>query len=120
MRKASGWHQDGVREPEDCQIASGTLKCVRIASGWRLNGVWMRRDGVKQASEVCQVVGVGVQSASRRVRVRQEGVRVALKRLQEYFWRQDGARMTANDAGPESNDEKEGQHHPVGVYSIGI
>ena len=55
----------------------------------------MRRDGVKEASEVCQVVGVGVQSASRCVRMRQEGVRVALGRLQDYFWPQDGVRMAS-------------------------
>ena len=48
-----------------------------MASGWRQDGVRMRQDGVRQASEVCQGSGVGARSTSRCVRMRQEGVRVA-------------------------------------------
>ena len=48
-----------------------------MASGWRQDGVRMRQDGVRQASEVCQGSGVGVRSTSRCIRMRQEGVRVA-------------------------------------------
>ena len=43
----------------------------------------MRQIGVRQASEVCQDSGLGVRSASGCVRMRQEGVRVASKRLQD-------------------------------------
>ena len=48
-----------------------------MASGWHQDGVRMRQDGVRQASEVCQGSGVGVRSTSRCIRMRQEGVRVA-------------------------------------------
>ena len=52
----------------------------------------MRQDGLRQASEVCPGSGVGVRSASRCVRMRQEGVRVASGRRQDNEasgWRQD-------------------------------
>ena len=64
----------------------------------------MRQDGVSQVSEVCQRNGGGVRSASGCVWMRQESIRVASGRRQENLasgWRQDGVRMTSNDAGPE-------------------
>ena len=63
-----------------------------MASGLRQDGVMMRQDGVRQASEVCQGSGVGVRSTSGCVRMRQEGVRVASGRRQDNLasgWRQD-------------------------------
>ena len=63
-----------------------------MASGWRREGVRMRLDGVRQASNVCQGRGVGVRSAAGCVRMRQEGVRVASGRCQDNLasgWRQD-------------------------------
>ena len=63
-----------------------------MASGWRQDGVRMRRDEARQASEVCQGSGVGVRSTSRCVRMRQKGVRVASGRRRDNLasgWRQD-------------------------------
>ena len=63
-----------------------------MASGWRQDGVRMRQDGVRQASNVCQGRGVGVRSASGCFRMGQEGVRVASERRQDNLasgWRQD-------------------------------
>ena len=63
-----------------------------MASGWRQDGVRMRQDGVRQASEVCQVRVVGVRDASGCIRMRLEGVRVASGRRQDNLasgWRQD-------------------------------
>ena len=63
-----------------------------MASGWRQDGVRMRQDGVRQASEVCQGSGVGVRCTSGCVRIRQKGVRVVSGRRQGNLasgWRQD-------------------------------
>ena len=63
-----------------------------MASRWRQDGVRMRQNGVRQASEVCQGSGVGVRSMSGCVRMRQKCVRVASGRRQENLasgWRQD-------------------------------
>ena len=78
-----------------------------MASAWRQDGVRMREDSVRQASEVCQGSGVGVRSTSGCVRMHQEGVRVASGRRQDHLasgWRQDdvkrrGARMKCDDLG---------------------
>ena len=54
-----------------------------MASGWRQDGVRVRQDCVKQASEVCQGRGVGVRNAVKCVRMRQEGVRMVSGRHQD-------------------------------------
>ena len=100
VQMASRWRQVTSGFSNRARNASG---CVRMASGWRQDGVRMRQDGGRQASEVCQDRGVGVRSTSGCVRMRQEGVRVASGRCQDNLasgWRQDdvkrrGARINS-------------------------
>ena len=92
VKKASGKPHDGVKKisgrPGDgVRMASGNIKIVQFCR----DGIRMRHDGVREASEVCQGGGVCVKIARGYVRRRQEGVRVACGKLEDTLasrWRQ--------------------------------